>query len=151
MDYILDSTPPQGCVFCLPEGHSGPLPERLVLYADDLVFLVMNRFPYNNGHVLAAPRRHVATLSEATREERAALMELATRATEAIGAAMSPDGFNIGVNQGRTAGAGIDAHLHMHVTPRWNGDTNYMTVLGETRVVPEHIRRTYVRLLERFR
>jgi ATP adenylyltransferase len=151
MDYILSDAKPEGCVFCLQEGHLGPLPERLVLYADETVFLVMNRYPYNNGHVLVAPRRHVATLSEATAEERAALMELATRATEALTAVMNPDGFNIGVNQGRVAGAGIDAHLHIHVTPRWNGDTNYMTVLGETRVVPEHIRRTYERLLERFR
>jgi ATP adenylyltransferase len=150
MDYILEDTKPEGCVFCLPEGHAGPLPERLVLCADALVFLVMNRYPYNNGHVLAAPRRHVATLAQATREERAALMELTVRATETIGELLAPDGFNIGVNQGRTAGAGIDAHLHVHVTPRWNGDTNYMTVLADTRVVPEHIRRTYERLLERF-
>jgi ATP adenylyltransferase len=151
MDYILEDPKPGGCVFCLPPGHEGPDPERLVLWSDPTVFLVMNRYPYNNAHVLAAPRRHVATLSEATPGERAALIELTARATEVIGGLLRPDGFNIGINQGRTAGAGIDTHLHVHVTPRWNGDTNYMTVLGETRVVPEHIRRTYERLLERFR
>jgi ATP adenylyltransferase len=151
MEYILQDQKPEGCVFCLPEGHAGPLPERLVLCADSLVFLVMNRYPYNNAHVLAAPRRHVATLAEATSEERTALMDLTARATAVIGELLSPDGFNIGINQGRVAGAGIDSHLHIHVTPRWNGDTNYMTVLGETRVVPEHVRRTYERLLERFR
>jgi ATP adenylyltransferase len=151
MDYILDSQKPGGCVFCLPEGHLGPDEERMVLYSDSVVLLMMNRYPYNNAHVLAAPRRHVATLSEASGRERSALMDLTARATEVIGGLMSPDGFNIGINQGRAAGAGIDRHLHVHVTPRWEGDTNYMTALGDTRVVPEHIRRTYERLLERFR
>jgi ATP adenylyltransferase len=150
MDYILEKNPSPGCVFCLPEGHLGPLPERLVLCSDPLVFLIMNRYPYNNCHLLAAPRRHVASLSQATSEERAALMELTAKAIGVLEGFCRPDGFNMGINQGRVAGAGIDCHLHMHITPRWNGDTNYMTVLAETRVIPEHIDATYRKLLERF-
>jgi ATP adenylyltransferase len=150
IDYILKEPKEPGCVLCLPEGHAGPLPERLVLHSDPLVFLIMNRYPYNNGHVLVAPRRHVAALSGTTPEERAALMDLTARATEAIGDLLKPHGFNIGINQGRTAGAGIAEHLHIHVTPRWEGDTSYMTTISETRVIPEHIRLTYEKLLGAF-
>jgi ATP adenylyltransferase len=150
MDYILDKSPPSGCVFCLPPEHTGPIKERLVLYSDPLVFVVMNRYPYNNCHLLTAPRRHVATLSEATKEERAALIDLTARCADILTGFCSPDGFNMGINQGRVAGAGISDHLHMHITPRFNGDTNYMTVLSETRVIPEHISRTFDKLLELF-
>ena len=153
MDYILEDPKgkdKEGCVFCLPEGHLGPLPERLVLCSDPLVFAVMNRYPYNNAHLLAAPRRHVASLSEASAEERTALIELTAKITDILTAAMRPDGFNIGINQGKTAGAGISGHLHIHITPRWQGDTNYMTAIAETRVIPEHILATYQKLLELF-
>ncbi|MDR1298392.1 MAG: HIT domain-containing protein [Deltaproteobacteria bacterium] len=152
MDYILGTGPKfNGCVFCLPENHLGPLEERLVLHADRDVLVIMNRYPYNNAHLMVAPRRHVATLAEAAPGERAALADMAARVTEILDKAQRPDGYNIGINQGRVAGAGIADHLHVHVTPRYNGDTNYMTVLGETRVVPEHIRETYRKLLEFFR
>jgi ATP adenylyltransferase len=152
MEYILkDGGPQDACVFCLPPEHEGPLPERLVLHSDKLVFLVMNRFPYNNAHLLAAPRRHVGILAEATAEERAALIELVSLTTERLTAFMRPDGYNIGINQGKVAGAGISDHLHIHITPRYNGDTNYMTVVGETRVIPEHIQETYAKLLGLFR
>jgi ATP adenylyltransferase len=151
MEYILeDPKSRDGCVFCLPEGHLGPLPERLVLYADKLVFLVMNRYPYNNAHLLVAPRRHVAAITDCTPEERAAIMELAARSVSVLESSMHPDGFNMGINQGRVAGAGISEHLHLHITPRYLGDTNYMTVIGETRVIPEHILKTYDKLLELF-
>ena len=150
MDYILEEKPPSGCVFCLPPGHLGPLKERLVLYSDPVAFVVMNRYPYNNCHLLVAPRRHVATLSEATPGERAALIDLTARCSDILFDFCHPDGFNMGINQGKTAGAGISEHLHMHITPRFNGDTNYMTVLAETRVIPEHILRTYEKLAELF-
>jgi ATP adenylyltransferase len=107
----------------------------------------MNRFPYNNGHLMVAPRRHVATLALATDKERAAVIGWAARATEILDRGQTPDGYNMGINQGRVAGAGIADHLHLHITPRYNGDTNYMTVLGETRVIPEHLRATYEKLL----
>jgi ATP adenylyltransferase len=150
MEYILKDSPSGQCVFCLPPGHLGPDPERLVLYADPVVFLVMNRFPYNNAHLLAAPRRHVGTLAEATPAERSALIELTATVTEKLTSLMHPDGYNIGINQGKVAGAGISDHLHIHITPRYNGDTNYMTTIGETRVIPEHIQKTYEKLLELF-
>ena len=151
MEYILDKTPSPGCIFCLPGGHRGPLRERLVLFSDPLVFVMMNRFPYNNCHLLVAPRRHVATLSEASAEERAALIDLTARCADILTGFCRPDGFNMGINQGKVAGAGVSDHLHMHVTPRFFGDVNYMTVLSETRVIPEHILRTYEKLAELFR
>jgi ATP adenylyltransferase len=151
MEYILkDPDPQEGCVFCLPPDHLGPLPGRLVLFSDPVVFLIMNRYPYNNAHLLAAPRRHVATLAEATPEERKALIELAAKTTTLLDSFMHPDGYNMGINQGKVAGAGISEHLHLHITPRFNGDTNYMSVLSETRVIPEHIVATYQKLLELF-
>ncbi|MDR1110016.1 MAG: HIT domain-containing protein [Deltaproteobacteria bacterium] len=151
MDYILGNDPrPGGCVFCLPEGHRGPLPGRLVLFSDEEVLLIMNRYPYNNGHLMVAPRRHVATLAQASGAERLAMANLAARATEVLDRAQGPDGYNMGINQGRVAGAGIADHLHLHVTPRYAGDTNYMTVLAETRVVPEHLQATFRKLLGYF-
>jgi ATP adenylyltransferase len=150
MDYILDKKPSVGCVFCLPPDHNGPLKERLVLYSDPFVSVLMNRFPYNNCHLLVAPRRHVATLSLSTREERSALIDLVAKVSDILTDFCHPDGFNMGINQGIVAGAGISDHLHMHITPRFNGDTNYMTVISETRVIPEHIQRTYEKLVELF-
>jgi ATP adenylyltransferase len=151
MDYILGEIPKSdSCVFCLPKDHLGPLPERLVLHADQDALVIMNRFPYNNAHLMVAPRRHVATLAEATEAERLAIVNLAARATKILDEVQRPDGYNLGVNQGLVAGAGIADHLHLHVTPRYNGDTNYMTVLAETRVVPEHIQATYRKLLGLF-
>jgi ATP adenylyltransferase len=151
MDYILGRDPrPDGCVFCLPEDHLGPLPKRLVLYSDKEVLLIMNRYPYNNAHLMVAPRRHVATLAQASSSERLAMMDLAAKATEILDQAQKPDGYNLGINQGQVAGAGITDHLHLHITPRYNGDTNFMTVIGETRVIPEHIVATYEKLLKFF-
>jgi ATP adenylyltransferase len=148
MDYILGKGPKvDGCVFCLPKDHLGPLPERLVLFSDREVLLIMNRFPYNNAHLMVAPRRHVATLSETGPGERLAMMNMATRAMAILDKTQKPDGYNLGINQGQVAGAGITDHLHLHVTPRYLGDTNYMTVIGETRVIPEHILATYEKLV----
>jgi ATP adenylyltransferase len=122
----------------------------LVLHSDPLCLVIMNLYPYNNAHLMVAPRRHVATLALATVEERIALINLAARATEILDKAMAPHGYNLGVNQGLVAGAGIADHLHFHITPRYQGDTNYMTVLAETRVIPEHIRATYDKLVGLF-
>jgi ATP adenylyltransferase len=152
MEYILDDTrkDDRGCVFCLPEDHLGPCPERLVLYSDREVLLIMNRFPYNNAHLMAAPRRHVASLALATEKERSAIVNLTARATEVLDRVQKPDGYNLGINQGAVAGAGIADHLHFHITPRYNGDTNYMTAIGQTRVIPEHILATYEKLVGHF-
>jgi ATP adenylyltransferase len=146
MDYILGPKE-KNCCFCLPKNQLGPWPERLVLYSDPVSLVIMNLYPYNNAHLLVAPRRHVATLAQATEEERLAVINLAARATEILDRVMAPHGYNLGINQGLVAGAGLADHLHFHVTPRYQGDTNYMTVLAETRVIPEHIRATYDKLV----
>jgi ATP adenylyltransferase len=151
MDYILSPKDTlDSCFFCLPENHLGPLPDRLVLYSDPTALIIMNLYPYNNGHLMTAPRRHVATLAQATRQEREAVINLAAWATEILQRFMAPHGFNLGINQGLVAGAGIADHLHFHITPRFQGDTNYMTVLGETRVIPEHIKATFDQLVGLF-
>jgi ATP adenylyltransferase len=151
MDYInAPKNDKNNCFICLPKDHLGPLRERLVLYSDSLAQVIMNLYPYNNAHLMTAPRRHVATLALATVEERVAMVNLAARATEILDRVMSPHGYNLGINQGLVAGAGLADHLHFHITPRYQGDTNYMTVLGDTRVIPEHIMATFDKLVGLF-
>jgi ATP adenylyltransferase len=149
MDYILGPKKPD-CFFCLPPDHLGPDPERLVLYSDALSLVIMNLYPYNNAHLMVAPRRHVASLALATEEERVSLINLAAKTTLILDQVLAPQGYNLGINQGLVAGAGLADHLHFHIAPRWSGDTNFMTVLAETRVIPEHIRATYDQLVGRF-
>ena len=107
---------------------------------------LMNRFPYNNGHLLVAPVRHVPSLEELTDEEVLDLLRVVRKAIGILKAVMKPDGFNVGLNLGRLAGAGMEEHMHFHIVPRWGGDTNFMTVLGDVRVIPEHIQDTYKKL-----
>jgi ATP adenylyltransferase len=135
----------QGCVFCrLAEHHDEA--EALVLERSATTFALMNLFPYVSGHVMVSPRRHVASLLDLTDTEARDLMAGVRRASAAIEAAYGPEGQNIGVNQGAGSGAGIPGHLHVHVLPRWAGDTNFMTSVAETRVLPEDIRTSYERL-----
>jgi ATP adenylyltransferase len=108
-----------------------------VVHRGDSNFIVMNLYPYNAGHVMVAPRRHVGSLAEATTEELAEMMSLARRLEGVLGEVYRPDGVNIGMNLGRSAGAGVLGHIHLHVVPRWSGDTNFMTAVGDTRVIPE--------------
>ncbi|MDH3359842.1 MAG: HIT domain-containing protein, partial [Desulfobulbaceae bacterium] len=124
--------------------------EELLLYRDQLVSILMNRFPYANGHLLVAPTRHVADLTELTDAENAAIMRIIQKSVTILRAHMMPNGFNIGLNLGETAGAGIAAHLHWHIVPRWDGDHNFMTVLADVRTIPEHINNTFDRLLPDF-
>ncbi len=131
-----------GCVFCaIPETES----ERVLTRAE-LAYVVLNKFPYNPGHLLVVPLRHVGDLEEVTADENAELQLLLQRAVGAIRRTADPHGFNIGLNLGRTAGAGIPEHLHWHVVPRWSGDTNFMSVVGDTRVLPELLAETFRRL-----
>jgi ATP adenylyltransferase len=111
----------------------------------------MNRFPYINGHLLVAPVRHVSALDALTDEEKLDLITMVERSIGILTEVMNPGGFNVGVNLGTIAGAGVEDHIHFHVVPRWSGDTNYMTVIGEVRVVPEHIQATYRKLLPFFK
>lgn len=144
MSYILGDEKPQGCIFC--QACDGAGYDDLVLGVGQTSLAMMNKYPYNNGHVLVAPKRHVADLSRLDEREQADLLHNVTLATTVLRQLMNPDGFNVGLNLGRSAGAGIEEHLHFHVVPRWNGDTNFMTVLGEVRSVPEHIRATHAKL-----
>jgi ATP adenylyltransferase len=147
MEYIRAAAEdPQGCVFCsLPEKE----PDRVLAKGAE-AFVVLNKFPYNPGHVLIVPFRHVAELSELEPEERNEMQSFIERSVRAIREESDPHGFNIGMNLGRPAGAGIPEHLHWHVVPRWSGDTNFMSIVGETRVLPELLEETARRLAPRF-
>lgn len=139
-----------GCFLCLPPEHQGPDRDRLVLYSSSAVFVMMNLYPYSNGHLLVSPRRHIPSLLAADEIERLALINQVARATDILSRIISPKGFNLGVNQGRVSGGSVEEHLHFHVTPRFPGDSNYMAVLGETRVISEHILTTYDKLVAAF-
>jgi ATP adenylyltransferase len=150
MSYITGAREKKGCFLCLPPAHMGPDRGRFLLFSDHLVLVMLNIYPYNNGHLLISPRRHIPSLSAAEEAERLALMNQAARATEILDRLMRPSGFNLGINQGRVSGGSVKDHLHIHVTPRYLGDSNYMTVLGETRVISEHILATYDKLVSAF-
>jgi ATP adenylyltransferase len=141
--------PKDGCVLCRALELSAA-PDSLVVHVASLCFVVMNLFPYNSGHVMVAPRRHVGRLADATPEELAEIMSLTRRLEAVMADVYHPDGLNIGMNLGRAAGAGVPDHIHLHVVPRWNGDTNYMTVAGGTRVIPEDPVRAAERLRTSF-
>ena len=111
--------------------------QRLVIRRTDLTISILNRFPYNNGHILVAPRCHNGKLAELTVAEKLALIQEIDRWTEILSQRMSPDGFNIGLNLGHISGAGLPGHVHWHIVPRWSGDTNYMTTIGSTKVIPQ--------------
>jgi ATP adenylyltransferase len=134
---------PSGCVFC---HTTEPGRDDLVLFRGRTCYVVLNLYPYNNGHLMVVPNRHVASLHATTAEERNELMELTRHAEMALNEAYTPQGINMGINLGRPAGAGVLDHLHIHAVPRWNGDTNFMTVFGETRVLPETLPETRQRL-----
>ncbi|MEW5914362.1 MAG: HIT domain-containing protein [Thermodesulfobacteriota bacterium] len=140
MTYILDEDKPNGCIFCLAGDGKGA--DDLVLGVGTHALVMMNKYPYNNGHLLVAPRRHLPSLDGLSQEEMCDLLDLVRCSVNALKQVMKPAGFNVGLNLGRSAGAGIEEHLHFHVVPRWDGDTNFMTVFGEVRVIPEHIRAT---------
>jgi len=150
MEYILSDKEEGECIFC-PGDNRSQDQARLVLYVGSLTFVIMNRFPYINGHLLVAPVRHVPDLESLTEKETLDLLLMVRRSIEVLKKVMSPEGFNVGLNLGSVAGAGVEEHLHFHIVPRWNGDTNYMSVLGEVRVIPEHIVETYGKLLPHFR
>lgn len=133
------------CIFC-SKPAAGDDRDNLVLHRGETCFVIMNLYPYNTGHVMVSPYRHVAELEDLTGEEREELMRLAVLAVRAIKEAMRPQGFNLGMNLGRSAGAGYDEHLHLHVVPRWQGDANFMTVLAGSKVMPESVEENYLRL-----
>jgi ATP adenylyltransferase len=125
-----------GCVLCRSL-ESASEPRSLVVHVAPLSFVMMNLYPYNAGHLMVSPKRHVASLGDATREELLEMMALAQRLEAVLGEVYRPQGINLGMNLGKPAGAGVAEHIHLHLVPRWIGDTNFMTVVGETRVIPE--------------
>jgi ATP adenylyltransferase len=135
--YITGGASPGGCVFCA--ALTDPEAARLIVHRGATCFVILNLFPYNNGHLMVIPNRHIATLASATDAELCEMMALTRHAEVALTEAYAPQGMNMGINLGKPAGAGILDHVHMHVVPRWNGDTNFMTVVGQTRVLPEEL------------
>ena len=148
MEYIL-SEKGGDCIFCPGDNRDGD-EARLILYVGNLSMVMMNRYPYNNGHLLVAPVRHVPGLEFLSDEETLDLMKMVRVSIAALRKIMAPEGFNVGLNLGAVAGAGVEEHMHFHIVPRWNGDTNCMTVLGDVRVIPQHIKETYAKLLPCF-
>lgn len=141
---------PDGCVFCAKLNDPPELDRNnYLVYRGKTAFAIMNIYPYNTGHLMILPNQHVARLGEVPPEVQAEMMALTTYFTELLTDLMHPDGFNIGLNLGRAAGAGIDSHLHIHIVPRWSGDSNFMAVVGETRVLPEDLSDTYDRIMKR--
>lgn len=150
MEYI-DAPPQPGCLFCrLREAPESDDRANLVLARTPDATAVLNRFPYNSGHLMVAPRAHVGSLTELDDPQTLGLMALVRRALRALDAAMAPQGYNVGANLGRAAGAGIPDHIHVHVVPRWNGDTNFMPVLDEVKVINEHLDRTWEKVARAF-
>jgi ATP adenylyltransferase len=144
-EYVTSGVKAPGCVLCRAL-ENGAGAGGLLVYTAPLNFVVMNLFPYNAGHLMVAPRRHVGSLGEATPEELSEMMALARRIEAVLADAYHPDGVNLGMNLGRSAGAGVADHIHLHVVPRWTGDTNFMTVAGDTRVIPEDPAKACLRL-----
>ncbi len=150
MVYILaevDKERREGCIFCdLPAEGEARYRENLILSAGQRCFLILNRYPYNNGHLLVVPRAHVPDPADLSATDYRLLTEVLRRATTALAQATHPHGINLGMNLGRTAGAGIDQHCHYHLVPRWDGDTNFMPVVGDVKVISEGLGATYDRL-----
>lgn len=138
-----------GCLF-EPKGQARHDKHQLLLYRSAFVVVLLNRFPYSNGHLLVAPTKHVACITELDQEANSRLAAMVKHSVAIIKKIFTPDGVNVGLNIGSAAGAGIEAHLHYHIIPRWEGDHNFMTVIGEIRSIPEHIDHTFQRLLPEF-
>jgi ATP adenylyltransferase len=149
LPYILSGGEARGCIFCDPSTsswQSSPEPDQphfdqssLIVFRGKTCYVILNLYPYNNGHLMVVPNRHIPSLAAATHEELCELIDLTRRSEVALTEAYSPHGINMGINLGKPAGAGVLDHVHMHVVPRWSGDTNFMTVVGETRVLPEEL------------
>ena len=138
------------CIFCFYPSEKQPDDKKnLVLYRGKLSFIMMNRYPYNTGHIMIAPYRHTSMFQDLSKEELEDISLLMKSGIHALNDAFSPEGLNIGINQGKIAGAGYEEHIHVHIVPRWNGDTNFMPVVGDTKVLPESLTDTYDRIKEK--
>jgi len=149
MEYIESNNKEDGCVFCtaqeLKDGAG-----NLIAYRGERAYVILNRYPYTSGHLMVNPFQHVPSLEELDPETRAEMMELTSLCTTVLKTVYRPQGFNVGVNMGEVAGAGVLGHVHIHIVPRWKGDTNFMSSVGQTRVLPEALEVTYERVKNEF-
>ena len=149
MEYV-KSEKSDECIFCsLPKANDDT--KNYILHRGQSAFIIMNIFPYNSAHIMVSPFRHIGCLTAQDTEEIKEMNNLTLRSIEIFRAVINPEGFNVGYNIGKAAGAGYDEHIHCHIVPRWTGDTNFMPVLGETKVHPEHLKTTYEKLLPHFK
>jgi ATP adenylyltransferase len=148
LHYVTAEKPATACIFCIPGADSaaGPARNPLIVFAGPLAYVILNRYPYNNGHLMVVPHRHLSTLVDLSVDELHEVALLTQRSEAALREAYRLEGVNVGINLGAAAGAGIQGHLHVHLVPRWYGDTNFMTVVGDTRVLPEDLPSTASRL-----
>ena len=145
-DYLASGgSKPSTCVFCVTEDRSHDA-ERLIVFRGTHNFVILNLFPYTSGHTMVAPYQHLDTIASTSAEQLTEMMQLSQRVIGALQKLYRPEGFNLGMNLGIAAGAGIREHFHLHVVPRWAGDANFMTITGETRVLPEELHKTYERM-----
>jgi ATP adenylyltransferase len=150
MAYIQADDKTDGCIFCTHPAQ-GRDEDYYILHRSEHCFVILNIFPYNNGHLMIAPYQHVPSIEELDAETLLDVMTTAQLCLSAFRMAMQPDGFNMGINQGKVAGAGIADHVHFHIVPRWNGDTNFMPVLADVKVMPDHLSNTYRQLRQALR
>jgi ATP adenylyltransferase len=137
----------QGCVFCSAVQRTDG-PENGVIFRGEQAYVILNTYPYTSGHLMVLPYQHCRDLADLDQTTRSEMMELTTKVSQVLTDVYHPEGFNIGINMGEAAGAGIEEHIHIHVVPRWDGDTNFMTAVGQTRVLPEALEDTYKRVKE---
>lgn len=149
MEYIENNTKDDSCVFCLAQAKADGA-ENLIAHRGERAYVILNRFPYTSGHLMVVPFVHKPTLEELDPEVRAEMMELTSLCMTVLRKVYSPQAFNMGANIGEAAGAGVKEHVHIHIVPRWQGDTNFMSTLGETRVLPEALEDTYDRIRKGF-
>ena len=146
LEYVQQADEAVGCVLCAEAAAELPPEESLLVHRSAVALVIANKFPYSSGHLLVAPVRHVGGIAALTADEVAEIHSLSVAALDALGSTLAPDGFNLGWNLGHVAGAGIVDHVHLHVVPRWSGDTNFMPVLADVKVLPEHLLATRDRL-----
>lgn len=145
MKYIQEHHDYPGCVFCLAVAEPDGM-DNLIFHRGEHTFMILNRFPYTSGHIMCVPYAHVDRLHALPQAARAEMMEMTNLAIDVLQQVYMPEGFNVGLNLGEMAGAGVADHLHMHIVPRWGGDTNFMSTVGETRILPESLSETYARV-----
>lgn len=148
IEYILEPDKTDECIFCRALNSPDDAADH-VLWRSESCFAMMNKYPYNNGHIMVVPNKHTGVLESLSVRVLGEMMGLVCECKKLLSAVMNPDGFNVGINLGKVAGAGIEQHVHIHIVPRWNGDTNFMPVLADTRVIPQALNDTYSALLEK--